>query len=193
MKTKFKGIKTAAQYERGELAKDLLRLVGAGIVAGVGVAAPNTLQLLDYLDPKGRTQRNKIWNSIRYLERHGDVEIRTEPDGKDYVYLTRQGKVRLDGDGIWELQLSKPRQWDRKWRLVLFDFPARVTRRHEFRAKLEDFGFQMYQRSVFIYPHECREEVFAVAKWLELDDYIRYIVATDIHDMRYFVRAFDLL
>src|ERR1043166_9676937 len=75
-RTKFKGIKTATEYRRGELAKDILRLVAAGVVVGTAmVAAPNTLQLLDYFDPKGRRERNRIWNAIHYSERHGDVSV----------------------------------------------------------------------------------------------------------------------
>ena len=193
MKTKFKGIKTAAEHRRGELVRDLLKMIGAGVIVGAAaVAAPNTLQLLQYLEPKNRSQRQKIWSAIKYLERHGDIKVHTAGDS-DYVELTRQGKLRLQSDAIWELQLEAPRRWDRKWRMVMFDFPSGAVKRHEFRAKLEDFGFQMYQRSVFIYPHECREEVFALAKWLELKEYIRYVVATEIHDMRHFVRSFDLL
>jgi DNA-binding transcriptional regulator PaaX len=191
--TKFTGIKTAAEYQRGEMIKDILKLIGAGVVVtGAAVAAPNTLQLLDYLDPKGRTERNKIWNAIRYLEQKGDIEVRTDEKGDDYVYITGKGQMRLNADEIWELSITKPQCWDQKWRMVLFDFPASARRRHEFRAKLEDLGFEMYQRSVFIYPYECREEVFAVAKWLDLDDYIRYIVASEIHDMRRFAKLFDL-
>ena len=191
---KFKGIKTAAEYRRGEMIKDILKLVGAGLFVGVQtLAAPNTLQLLEYLDPKSRHERNKIWNAIRYLEQKGDIEVLADTSGNEFVQLTHKGKVRLNGQEVWDLSVEKPRRWDRKWRIVMFDFPTSARRRHEFRAKLEDLGFAMYQRSVFIYPYECREEVFTVAKWLELHDYIRYIVATEIHDMRKFVRLFDLL
>ena len=48
MKTRFKGIKTAAEHRRGELVRDILKLVGAGLaVSAAAVVAPNTLQLLE--------------------------------------------------------------------------------------------------------------------------------------------------
>ena len=194
MKTKFRGIKTAAEYRRGELVPDILRLIGRGVVVtAAAVVAPNTFQLLEYFNPHSRAERNKIWNAIHYLEKHGDVEVRTDPDGKQYLHLTRQGKIRFGGKRIWDITLSTPAKWNHKWHLVMFDFPVKCRARHAFREKLQDFGFQMYQRSVFIYPHECREEVYAVAKWFEVEDYIRYIVATEIKDMRHFVKSFDLL
>jgi hypothetical protein len=49
------------------------------------------------------------------------------------------------------------------------------------------------KRSVFIYPHECQEEVLAVAKWYGVEDHVRYLVATEIHDMRRFIEVFKLL
>lgn len=192
MGTKFRGIKTAAEYERGEFAKDVLRLIGAGVVAGASVVAPNTIQLVEYFQPRSRAERNKIWNTITYLERKGYVTLH-EHNGQQYLHLTKTGRIKFDEERIWELTLANPARWDHKWRIVMFDFPSSCKVRHVFRAKLEDFGFQMYQRSVFIYPHECQEEVIAVAKWYGVEDHIRYLVATEIHDMRRFVEVFKLL
>jgi len=194
MATKFKGIKTASEYRRGELTKDILRLVGAGIVvSGMAIAAPNTLQLIDYLNPKGRTERNRIWKTIKYLEQKN--RIRIEERGNNlYVYLTSEGHVKLNEDAIGELMIKKPYRWDHKWRLVMFDLPAHHNKaRDPFRLKLEDLGFKLYQRSVFIFPYECHEEVHTIAQWYGIDQHIRYIVATEVHDMRQFAKLFDLL
>ena len=192
MATTFKGIKTAAEYRRGELVRDVLRLVGAGVVLGATVVAPNTAQLIDYFSPKGRRERNRLWNAIAHMERSGLVSVE-ERDGVEYIHLTRSGRIRFDEERIWELSLSTPRRWDHKWRIVMFDFPSHCKERHAFRSKLENFGFRPYQRSVFIYPHECAEEVRTVARWYGVEPHIRYIVATEIHDMRRFAEEFGLL
>ncbi|MEN9413304.1 MAG: hypothetical protein RLZZ342_391 [Candidatus Parcubacteria bacterium] len=192
MGTKFKGIKTAAEYRRGELARDILRLVGAGVVVGASVMAPNTIQLIDYFNPQGRAERNRLWKTIKYLENKHRIQIE-ERGGEKYVLLTAHGRTKLDEDAVWELAVERPRAWDRKWRLVMFDFPSHVQTRHSFRVKLEDMGFVQYQRSVFIFPFECHEEIHAIARWYGLDEYIRYIVATEVHDMRRFAKLFDLL
>ena len=193
MATKFKGIKTAAEYRRGELTKDVLRLIGAGVVLGAVVVAPNLAQIVDYFNPRGRAERKRIWNAIHYLERRGHVEF--EHRGEDrYVTLTKQGKVRIDEHMIWELAIKHPMRWDKKWRIVMFDVPTRCGGiRNEFRGKLENLGFRPYQRSVFIFPYECHEEVITIAKWYGIHEYVRYVVATEIHDMRRFVHEFDLL
>ncbi len=193
MATKFAGIKTVAEYRRGELARDILRLIGAGVAVGATIVAPNTVQLIDYLDPKGRNERNRIWKTIKYLEEKDRVTFQ-ERDGHTYVQLTATGRQQLDEDAIWELAIARPRRWDHKWRIVMFDLPSkRETARQAFRHKLEDLGFKFYQRSVFIFPYECAQEVNTVAQWYGVEQYVRYIVATEINDMRRFAQLFDLL
>ena len=55
---------------------------------------------------------------------------------------------------------------DQKRRLVMFDFPARFERvRRPFRDKLTDFGLVSYQKSIFIYPYECQEEIRTLAEF----------------------------
>ncbi len=193
MTTKFRGIKSAAEYRRGELARDILRLVAAGVVVGAGVMAPNTLQLLQYFTPRSPKERAKIMRMIRYLESRDCIQLEHQ-NGREYIHLTKQGRKQFDENAIRELQIPEPRRWDRRWRLVMFDLPIRHEKvRQAFRLKLEDFGFRLYQRSVFIYPHECMEEVNAVAEWFGVREHVRYIVAEHINDMRKYAVEFDLL
>lgn len=195
MGVKFKGIKTAAEYRRGELTKDILRLVAAGVIVGsVGIVAPNAIQLIEYFQPRSRAERNKIWKAIKYLEAREKLLLTEDSKRGISATLTEKGRAQLNEDSIWDLRIDPPRRWDRKWRLIMFDLPVRHERaRHPFRRKLEDFGLKLYQRSVFIYPHECYKEVRTVAEWYGVHRYVRYIVATEINDMRVFVRKFDLL
>lgn len=194
MATHFKGIKKAEEYQRGELARDVLRVIAAGVVIGsAAVVAPNTLQVIDYFNPNGVTERRRIWRAIKYLEERNRVTIQKRGDLK-VLLVTQQGKIALDEDSIWDLQIERPWRWDHKWRLIMFDLPVNYSRqRMPFRAKLVDFGFRVYQKSVFIYPYECRKEVFAVAEMYGVREYVRYIVAEEIADMHKFAKEFDLL
>lgn len=180
--------------KQGELTKEILKVVCFGIVIGAAtMAAPNTLQLIDYFDPKGSRARKRIWNAIKYLEAKNRLRMYENESGS-FVEITAQGKRYLNEEAIWDIAIREPKSWDQKWRLVMFDIPARHQKvRHVFRLKLEDLGFKLYQRSVFIYPHECTTEVLTVAKWYGVEDHVRYIVATEIHDMRRYIKEFDLL
>ena len=193
MKSKFKGIKTASEYRRGELSRDILRLIGAGVIVGTAIVAPNVLQVVDMFDPKGRAQRNRIWKAIKYLEECERITF-VERDGERIVLLTKNGKVALDALSIDELSLQPSRMWDRKWRMVMFDIPMYKARaRVPFREKLRDLGFEMYQKSVFVYPYECREEILAVAEYFDVREHVSYMLVEDMTHMREYVLKFDLL
>lgn len=186
----FRGVRTAADYRRGELAKGILnalRVQRDDVVM-------DALELIDCFKPSGRRERDRIWSAIKYLESKHRIKI-YERGAQRIVKLARKGEIELNAQAIDDLAIKRPWRWDGKWRFVMFDFPTahRSTLRHSFRLKLGDLGFMPYQRSVYIYPYECHEEVHVVAKWYGVDPYIRYIVATEVHDMRKFAELFDLL
>ena len=183
-------IRTAADYRRGELAREVLR----ALLDGTDAVVMNSLELIDCFQPSGRKERDRVWNAIKYLESKHRLQI-YKRGSQRFVTLTKQGELALNAGVIDELAVKKPRRWDGKWRFVMFDLPSRhpSTLRHSFRIKLEDLGFKLYQRSVFIYPYECHEQVHTIAKWYGVDAHMRYIVATEVHDMRKFAQLFDLL
>ena len=175
--------------QRGELVRDILRLVDTSVRENNLAPA---VQVIESFHPETRIERNRIWKAIKYLEEKHQIILK-EKAGERYVHLTSIGKTKLNEFAVWDITVYKPSQWDKKWRLVMFDLPAQAqAQRHQFRSKLEDLGFEVYQRSVFIYPYECHEEVMAVARWFGLDQYIRYIVATEINDIETYMKLFDL-
>lgn len=192
---RFQGIKKAADYQRGELAKDVLKVIGAGLVAGSIVIAPNLAQVIDFFDPKGPKERRRIWRAIRYLEEKNSVSVDIE-DNQEVVRLTNGGRMALNRQAVAELTITVPSRWDRRWRLVMFDIPLQKTgsgARDALRWKLKDLGFIQYQKSVFIFPYECQREILAVADVYGVRECVRYIVAEEISDMRRYAREFDLL
>jgi DNA-binding transcriptional regulator PaaX len=190
MKRRANSKKVSSGHDRGELVRVILQRAFCGSTsAGSGVSRED---IFDFLAPIDRSARQKIWSALYYLQKHGDVILQETIQNTAQVTLTERGHDRLKRDAIWDLQLNETYAWDRKWRIVMFDVPAYASNRHEFRSKLQDLGFVQYQRSVFIYPHECRDEVMRIAEWFELDEYVRYIVASEIHDALRYVKIFDL-
>src|SRR3989344_4593151 len=57
-------------------------------------------------------------------------------------------------------EIKKPARWDKLWRLVIFDIPEEErTGRMALAAKLKELGFYPLQKSVFIHPYECKDEI----------------------------------
>lgn len=94
--------------------------------------------------------------------------------------LTQKGLKRLRTYTLRSIAVP-PQEWDGKWYIVLYDVPetkrdARVQMNH----KLRQLGFYMYQRSVWMYPFECRDTVRYLASSFDIQPYITFIEANSI-------------
>jgi CRISPR-associated endonuclease Cas2 len=59
--------------------------------------------------------------------------------------------------------------------MVIFDIPEKKKRAREaLRNKLKDLGFKELQKSVFIHPYECEDEIDFITKVFEIRPYIRF-------------------
>jgi len=87
-----------------------------------------------------------------------------ERGGKRYARLTETGKRILDLELLKDKGMRKPKRWDNRWRVVIFDIPERRRKvRVSLRSFMERYGFVRLQDSVWVYPYDC-EELIALAK-----------------------------
>ena len=80
------------------------------------------------------------------------------------------------------LTIKKPKKWDKKWRIVIFDIAQlKKTYREAFRGKLKELGFYPLQKSVWVYPFDCQAETELLKDFFGLSDQeMRLIVADNI-------------
>src|SRR3989344_5591963 len=161
-------------------------LLGTLVVAGcIGVAllAPNVLQLLKHVDPDWilkRDPRQRLREAAHRLTKKGLAEFRME-NGKKRLRLTSRGERAMNS--IWNenYKLKKPRRWDGKWRLVIFDIPEkRRGIRDRLRALVVRLGFLHLQDSVWVYPYDCEELVTLLKTDLKVGRAVLYIIADAI-------------
>lgn len=155
--------------------------------AGLGLIlmAPNAAQLLKhvekYIGPKPRLNR-RVSQAINRLRERGLVE-RVETNRGVALRITKKGSqlaVSIEEEGkIFEIQ--KPKKWDEKWRIVIFDiWERRRTVRDRLRNLLQKNGFVKVQNSVWVYPYDCEELFVFLRTNLRLGKGILYIVAEEI-------------
>ena len=128
-----------------------------------------------------KTANKRRSDTFRYLMRRGLIEW--QRDGHDVaIKLTAEGKRVAGKYQIDELTLARPKKWDGKWRIVVFDIPNSSTFvRNVFRRKLKELGFYQLQKSIWVHPFECREEVALLREFLGATaKQIRFIEATKI-------------
>lgn len=131
---------------------------------------------------------------FRYLL--GKRMIEWTREGHDIrIALTEKGKQCAGKYQIDELHLPEPpKKWDRKYRIVIFDIPnASNFIRNVFRRKLKEFGFYPLQKSVWVYPFPCKEEVRFLREFLGCSkDQIRYVETTTLEDDELIRRKFSI-
>ena len=97
------------------------------------------------------------------------------------VFLTEKGRERVLTFDDTKMRIEKPSRWDGKWHVVLFDIPEKhKLAREALRSKLRELGFHQWQRSVFVHPYPCREQVDFISAFFNVRTHVRYAVMTNM-------------
>ena len=93
------------------------------------------------------------------------------------VFLTLAGWKRVQRFKVKNLQVARPASWDKKWRMVMFDIPERFkVSRNAITVQLKKMGFVQLQRSVWVYPFECQDEIGMLSQLYGVDHFMVYLV-----------------
>lgn len=127
---------------------------------------------------------------IHYLKQKG--LIRKVCEGKsDYIELTEKGVERLDKLETWDIKVVRPKKWDKRWRIVIYDIKEKDrTTRNAIRKILYKIGFLQIQKSVFVYPFECNAEIDQICKVYGERDAIKYMIADIIEGEESIIEKF---
>lgn len=158
------------------LKRKILLLLAAGIALGFRRTIGGQLKLLHELSRAWKDlNREYLQRLVREFQRDRFVEWREYDDGTIRVVLSEGGKELIRKFNIETMKLKRPARWDRKWRVVFFDVPEkRRIIRDALRQKLRDLDFYELQKSVFVSPFPCREEIDLISEFFEARSYIRF-------------------
>lgn len=176
-------LESKKRVKRVRLENILLGSIAVAGVAGVALLAPPILRLLKNADPEWLLKRDpgrRLRESALRLKRKGLVEFKNE-HGKKKLRLTPRGEKIVNS--IWNetYQLQKPRKWDWKWRLVIFDIPEKKRpTRDKIRHLVSRLGFLRLQDSVWVYPYDCEELVTLIKTDLKIGRTVLYVIADAI-------------
>ncbi len=167
---------------RGELRNAVLMTIAAAGVLGVALVAPNVLYALkkmgisDFRGPR----RKELINRAR--DRLIDAELLTR-DEKGYLHITPKGQAQLNLLEAHNYQIKKPKRWDKKWRLLVFDIPEhRRGTRTKVRNTLQAIGFRRMQDSVWIYPYDCEDLVALLKADFKIGKDLIYLIAEAVEN-----------
>jgi len=87
--------------------------------------------------------------------------------------LTKKGKKMFEKQNLFDLKITPPKEWDGRWRFVLFDIPEKSKSfRESFRERLKNLEFLQFQKSVWLYPYECEKEIRFISEYLGITPFV---------------------
>ena len=159
----------------------LMTVAAAGFLS-MALLAPNALQALaklGILDIRGK-RRKELINRSRDRLLDAGLLMRDE---RGYLRLLPKGEAKLRQLELHDYRLKKPKRWDEKWRLLIFDIPERRRyTREKVRNTLQMIGFERLQDSAWVYPYDCEDLVTLLKVDFKIGKDLLYIITDGIEN-----------
>jgi hypothetical protein len=163
-----------------EIAKAVLILLAAGAFVSLAIVAPTGAGgLAQLLKPfvHSRQRRSRIVQRFTYQQLY---QAKLQKDGAIVFRLTQRGQALALRAHTEALLLARPKQWDKQWRLILFDVPEKDRGGRDFlRRKLVELGFMQIQKSAWLLPWPCEAEFQLFRERFDLLEEIKIFTISD--------------
>lgn len=161
----------------GSTQQKILTLLLGGVALGFCSSPTQSFRLLKAVRQEWRRIDQRNFNrSLRSLCQHKLLEEKRLLDGSVTLKLTEQGKRQARYTNLFgsTLTFKHPKQWDKLWRLVVFDIPEKKRAfRDILRQHLKRIGFVELQKSVFISPYPCEQELTCLTELYNATPFVR--------------------
>ena len=157
----------------------------------MALVAPNAVQMLKLFgfSKTGKRDKEVIRRAQKRLLEKG--LLTRNKDG--YIKLSEEGEKELRKIERNEFKINKPKKWDGKWRLLIFDIPEKMKRvREKVRNTLSSIGFVWLQDSVWVYPYDCEDLVVLLKTDFQVGKSLLYLIVEEMENDRHLRDHFDL-
>lgn len=168
-------------------AKFILAAIAAGPLIVAAAAFPNIMIAIkpgNFSHYSNKYTKKQLNKSYQNLKQRKLIKILKKKDNSYEVKLTNKGQKRIREFCFDALTIDKTQKWDGKWRILIFDIPTQPKilnqAREALRRKIKKLGFFQLQKSVWILPYECEDEILFVAEMFDIQKYIEIITAEKI-------------
>jgi len=138
-------------------------------------------ELHKYLNEKQGNKGKKygtaqLSQALYYLKKRKIIKVKKMNNGETRIELTEKGHKRKIQYDLEQLKIRAEASWDGRWRMLMFDIPERKkTAREALREKLKSQGFIQFQRSVWLYPYPCQDEIDFITEYFSVAEYVNLI------------------
>lgn len=156
--------------------KDILKVLGVAGFIAASLIMPGLPKILTptYKSQQkhwGHFNKRRLKAALRRLQQNGVIE-ESEQAGEIIFKITEKGRLKLFKYRLEELTLNE-RSWDRKWRLVAYDIPkVKKNQAEAFRTLLKKMNFLQLQKSLWLTPYSCTNEIEFLKKLYNLTNHV---------------------
>jgi len=151
----------------------VLAVISIPFLVFAAAALGNAVQIVRIFKGTQHYSKAQIISAMQSLKRQRLIEYVCDKNGKTLVRITKKGEIKLKAFDIELMKIKKPKKWDKKWRLVMFDIPIRFKKgREALRYHLKDLGFYQFQKSAWIYPYPCEDEILYISDFYGIGRYV---------------------
>ncbi|OGD56503.1 hypothetical protein A2V71_02360 [Candidatus Berkelbacteria bacterium RBG_13_40_8] len=168
--------------------REIIKYIGFGALVLIALTSPSPKlpkAILKIIQEKGPGYLSKM---LKKLENKNVIYL-----GGEKVRLTKRGRELFKLINLQNMEILKPKKWDKIWRLVSYDIPDISKKKRDwFRETLENLDFEKIQESLYVYPHECKEEIAVIARNLGVTSEVLYMTTDHLPSQEKMVNKFGL-
>ena len=173
-----------AKYYYSATKQKIVLLLAAGVVLHFQRSPTGIFRTLKTIAKDWRKiDKAVLYRTVREFRYRRLIDYKENNNGTVTVILSKLGKKHALRYQLDEMKVIIPSKWDRVWRIVIFDIPEKKKQAREaLRKKLKELGFSELQKSVFVFPYECENEIYFICEIFEIRNCVRYIRAVHINN-----------
>jgi len=182
--------KNRTKVRRRDLQHTVLNAVKTAGVLSIGLLAPNVISAMSKLGllPKPR-QKEYITSSASKLAKRDLLKFE---NGR--YHLTVSGEKLLRRWELEDYQIHKPKKWDKKWRMIIFDIPEKKRKmRMQISYLFKQSGLYRLQDSVWVYPYDCEDIIGLLKTDFGVGKDVLYLIVDEIENDRRLREEFRLI
>lgn len=178
----------------GTTQRKILLLLESGLALGLSRSPRRHFKIVQLVGKEWRQlNRQALWRSIRSLYVSKLIEEKLQENGSVVMILSEEGKKRTVQYKIDEMKIKKPKIWNKKWCFVTFDVPEHQKKvREALRFYFRKIGLRKFQKSMFLTPYSCYDEIDFIVEYFQARAYVRMINADSFDNELHWKVTFNL-
>jgi CRISPR-associated endonuclease Cas2 len=190
----MKNKNTKKSARMGVVKKKVITLLLAGIALSLSRTGKRQMWILRQIPKEFENiERRALNRALNSIYKSHLVSEKNNRDGTTTLVLNEDGKQKALRFNIDQIEIKKPKKWDEKWRMVMFDIPEKIKGlRDSLRLHLRKLGFVELQKSVFVHPYSCDKEIEFLTELYNARKYVRFITADEIDNKLDLEKKFQL-